>query len=128
MSGQYHRQHRWAWFLERPGYMRFMVRELTSFFVAGYLVVFLITLARLGGGEAAFAEWVGALGSPGWMVAHIIALLAAVWHAVTWFAAVPQAMPIFLGEDRLPAPIAAIVMGYGPWLTVTAVIVWWVLR
>ena len=59
MSGQYHRQHRWAWFLERPGYMRFMVRELTSFFVAGYLVVFLITLAKLGGGEAAFAEWVG---------------------------------------------------------------------
>ena len=108
--------------------MRFMVRELTSFFVAGYLVVFLITLARLGGGEAAFAEWVTALGSPGWMVAHIVALVAAVWHAVTWFAAVPQAMPIFLGEDRLPAPIAAIVMGYGPWLTVTAVIVWWVLR
>ena len=128
MSGQYHRPHRWAWFLERPGYMRFMVRELTSFFVAGYLVVFLITLARLGGGEAVFAEWVTALGSPGWMAAHVIALVAAVWHSVTWFAVVPQAMPIFLGEDRLPAPIAAIVMGYGPWLTVTAVIVWWVLR
>ena len=69
-----------------------------------------------------------ALGSPGWMAAHVIALVAAVWHSVTWFAVVPQAMPIFLGEDRLPAPIAAIVMGYGPWLTVTAVIVWWVLR
>ena len=37
-------------------------------------------------------------------------------------------MPVFLGEKRLSAPVSAIVMGYGPWLTVTAVIVWWVLR
>ena len=30
-----------------------MAREFTGFFVAGYLVVLLITLGRLGGGEAA---------------------------------------------------------------------------
>jgi fumarate reductase subunit C len=128
MSGQYHRSHRWAWFLERPGYVRFMVREFTCFFVAGYLIVLLVTLGRLGGGEAAFAEWLGAVSGPGWMAAHIVALIAAVWHSVTWFAVVPQAMPIYLGEKRLPAPLAAVAMGYGPWLTVTAAIVWWVLR
>ena len=129
MSGQYHRSHKWAWFLERPGYVRFMARELTSFFVAGYLVLLLLTLSQLaGGGEAAFAEWLASVSGPWWTAAHLVALAAAVWHAVTWFAAVPQAMPIYLGEDRLPAPIAAVLMGYGPWLTVTAVIVWWVLR
>ena len=100
MSGQYHRPHRWAWWTERPGYRRFMIRELTSVFMAGYLVVFVMTLASVGGGEAVFAEWIE----------------------------VPQAMPVFLGEKRLPGPVAQIVMGYGPWLTVTAVIVWWVLR
>ena len=42
MSGRYHRPHAWAWFLERPGYVRFMARELTGFFVAGYLVVLLV--------------------------------------------------------------------------------------
>ena len=128
MSGQYHRPHRWAWFLERPGYVRFMIRELTSFFVAGYLIVFLVTLAKLGGGDAVFAEWVGTLSGPGWMVAHVVALVAAVWHSVTWFNVVPQAMPMYLGEDRVPAGVAAVLMGYGPWLTVSAVIVWWVLR
>jgi len=129
MSRQYHRSHKWAWFFERPGYVRFMVRELTSFFVAGYLVVLLVTLSRLaGGGEAALAEWLASVSGPWWMTAHVVALVAAVWHTVTWFGAVPQAMPIYLGENRLPAPVAAIVMGYGPWLTVTAVIVWWVLR
>ena len=128
MSGQYHRSHRKAWFLERPAYVRFMIRELTSFFVAGYLVLLLLTLAKLGGGEAALADWLAAVSGPGWMVVHVIALIAAVWHSVTWFGAVPQAMPIYLGEDRVPAPIAAVLMGYGPWLTVTAVIVWWILR
>lgn len=128
MSGQYHRPHRKAWFLERPAYVRFMIRELTSFFVAGYLVLLLLTLAKLGGGEAALADWLAAVSGPGWMAAHIVALIAAVWHSVTWFGAVPQAMPIYLGEDRVPAPIAAVLMGYGPWLTVTAVIVWWILR
>ena len=128
VSGQYHRPHRWAWFLERPGYLRFMVRELTSFFVAGYLVVFLVTLCWLGAGEDAFAQWLQRLSTPGWVFAHVVALAAAVWHSVTWFAAVPQAMPIFIGDKRLPAALAAVVMGYGPWLTVTAVIVWWVLR
>ena len=128
MSGRYHRPHRWAWFLERPGYLRFMVRELTSFFVAGYLVVLLVTLCRLGAGEAVFAQWLQTLSTPVWVVAHAVALAAAVWHSVTWFSAVPQAMPIFIGEKRLPAPLAAVVMGYGPWLTVTAIIVWWVQR
>ena len=128
MSGQYHRPHRWAWFVERPGYLRFMVRELTSFVVAGYLIVLLVTLGKLGGGEAAFAEWLQVLSGPGWMVAHVVALVAAAWHSVTWFGAVPQAMPIFVGERRLPSPLAAVVMGYGPWLTVTAIVVWGVLR
>ena len=109
MSRQYHRSHRWAWFFERPGYVRFMVRELTCFFVGGYLVVLLVTLSRLGGGEAAFAEWLASVSGPWWMIAHVVALVASVWHTVTW-------------------PVAAIVMGYGPWLTVTAVILWWVLR
>ena len=56
-QGGYRRPHRWAWWMERPGYMRFMIRELTSFFMAGYLVVFLVTLSKVGAGDAAFAEW-----------------------------------------------------------------------
>ena len=113
MSGQYHRSHKWAWFLERPGYVRSCARA-DQLLCGGLLIVLLVTLGRLGGGEAAFAEWLGSVSGPGWMVAHVIALIAAVWHSVTWFAAVPQAMPIYLGEKRLPAPLAAVVMGYGP--------------
>ncbi len=128
MSRGYQKPHRWAWFLDRPGYVCFMIREMTSFAIAAYLVVFLLTLSKLGGGEAAFQEWTAALSSPGWIIAHVLVLAASVWHAVTWFNAVPQAMPIHLGEDRLPGPMAAVIMGYGPWLTVSAAVAWWVLR
>ncbi len=128
MSGLYRRPQRRAWFLERPGYVRFMIREITSFFVAGYLAVFLVTLAKLGGGDAVFQEWVAGLAAPGWVVAHAVALAAALWHAVTWFNAVPQAMPIHVGEERLPGAVAAVIMGYGPWLTVSAVVLWWMLK
>ena len=128
MSAQYHRPHRWAWFMERPAYRRYMIRELTSVFVAGYLVVLGVTLARVGGGEAAGVEWLQALSSTGWRVAHAVALVAAVWHSITWFNLVPQAMPIFLGETRVSGPVSAVLMGYGPWLTVTAIIVWWAVR
>ncbi len=128
MGRQYHRSHRWAWFLERPGYIRFMIRELTSFFVVAYLIVLIVTLGRLGAGEAALNDWMQALSGPGWMIVHAVALLAAVWHSVTWFRAVPQAMPIFIGERKLGAPVASVLMGYGPWLTVTAAVVWWAVR
>ncbi len=125
---RHHRPHRWAWFLERPAYIRFMIRELTSVFITGYLIVLVITLARAGGGEAGAAAWLQTLSGAGWKAAHALALAAAVWHSVTWFNSVPQAIPVFLGEKRLSAPLAAAAMGYGPWLTVTAVIVWAVLR
>ena len=131
--GGYRRPHRWAWWMERPGYMRFMIRELTSVVIGAYLVLLVFTLGQAGGGDAGggqaqLAAWLQVLAGPGWMVAHASALVAAVWHSVTWFGAVPQAMPIFLGEKRLSAPVAMIVMGYGPWLTVSAVVVWWMLR
>lgn len=125
---RYHRPHSRAWFLQRPAYVRFMIRELTSVFIAGYLIVLLVTLARVGSGEAAAAEWLQTLSGTGWRAAHGLALAAAIWHSITWFNLVPQAMPVFLGEKKVPAPLAAIAMGYGPWLTVTAIIVWGVLQ
>ena len=129
-GGLYHRRHKRAWWTERPGYARFMVRELTSVFIAGYLVVLIATLAKAGsaetaGGSEQLASWLAKLGEPMWMTAHALALVAAVWHSITWFGAVPQAMPIRLGEKKLPASLAAVLMGYGPWLTVTGAILAW---
>lgn len=117
-----------SWFTRRPGYMLFMVRELTAVFIAIYAVSLLCFLARLGRGPDAYAELIQELKSPGWIALHIVALAAAVWHAVTWFNLTPKAMPVFFGEKRAPGPLIAIGMGYAPWLVVTAIILVLVLR
>ncbi len=128
MSGKYHRPHKWSWFLSKPAYMLFMIRELTAVFIGAYLILLLIVLGKLGGGEAAFSEWLGTMRSPLWMGFHFIALVAALWHSITWFNLTPRAMPFFIGEKRLADPLVAIGMGYGPWLVISLVILWGVLR
>ncbi len=128
MTGRYHRPPKWNWFLARPAYMKFMIRELTAVFIGIYLVVLLLVLHRLGGGEEAFTELLTTLKSPVWMVVHVVALLAALWHSITWFNLTPKAMPFFIGENKVADPLVAIGMGYGPWFVLSAVILWGVMR
>lgn len=127
MSGKYHRP--WpgpSWFLGRRGYVKFMVRELTSVFLAVYLVMLLVFLARLGGGDGpeSFAALLQELWSPGWTVLHAVTLIGVVWHAITFFAATPQAMPVFIGEKRVPGPLLIFTTGYAPWIVVSLLVVW----
>jgi fumarate reductase subunit C len=68
------------------------------------------------------------LRSPWSVVLHAIVFLAAVFHSVTWFNLTPRIMPARIGEDRLPDAWVSIGGGYLPWLIVTVVIAWSLLR
>ena len=114
--------------MRTAAYRRFMVRELTSVFIAGYLVFLLVWLRRLGDGPDAFAAMLRATRSLLSVVLHLLALAAAVYHSVTWFNLTPQVMPVRIGEERLPQSAVAIAMGYLPWLVLSGLIVWGVLR
>ncbi len=116
------------WFMQRRGFRLFMVREATSVFVAGYLVFLLIWLYRLGQGPEAFAAMIETARHPLAVVLHLMALAGALYHSITWFNLTPKIMPMYLGEDRVPDFWAAICMGYIPWLVVTALIIWGLLR
>ncbi len=124
MTGRYHRPRKWSWFTARPAYILFMVREFTSVFIGAYLILLLVFLSKLGGGEAAFVALLQTLTSPLWMVLHAIALIAALWHSITWFNLTPRAMPVFLGEKRVADPLVAWGMGFAPWIVVSLLIVW----
>ena len=125
MPGPYHPKQSWNWFCKRPGYMLFMVRELTAVFIGGYLIFLIVMLSRLSE-QQQFTDLLAAMRRNGrWTVLHAIALVAAIWHAVTWFNLTPKAMPIFVGENRVADPLCAIVMGYLPWAIVTIFILWY---
>ena len=128
MTGPYVRPMSTTWYLKTAPYRRFMVREVTSFFMAGYLVFLLVVLARLDNGPEAYGALLGTLRSPLSVIGHGLVLLAALYHAITWFNLTPKIMPLYVAEERVPDVWAAAIMGYLPWAVVTAVVMWGVLR
>jgi fumarate reductase subunit C len=91
-----------GWWLKNPFYIRYMVRESTALFVAAYALYLLCGLARLAGGEAAWQGWLHELSSPVAIVFHIIAMIAALYHTVTWFKVSPKVTPpLFIGQNRI---------------------------
>ena len=119
----YHRTMPGNWFMMRRNYKKFVLRELTSVFVAVYLVVFLVFLASLDTPQQ-FADLMSTFNSPLWWVIHAIVLLAACFHAITWFNLTPKAMPVFIGAKKAPGWIVATAMGFAPWVVLSILILW----
>lgn len=117
-----------TWWLKRKTYFLFMVRELTSLFIGGYLVFLLVWLYHLGQGPEQFQALLMNLRQPVSVALHLLALAAALYHSITWFNLTPTAMPLRIGEERLPSAAVAIAMGYLPWMVVSGLILWSVLR
>lgn len=91
-----------TWYFRHPRYLRYMAREITSLFVGAYCVLLVCGLGALAGGKESYESFLLALQSP-WSVAfHFAALIAALYHAITWFNATQVAMKIQVGEDFLP--------------------------
>jgi len=123
----YRRPSEFAWWVTNRAYFLFVVRELTSVFIAGYGVVLLVLLQRLAAGPQTYAAYLRFLASPGMIFFHLVALAAALYHSVTWFRLAPQAMPVRLRGRRVPPP-AIVAAGYAAWGAISLVVVWIVLR
>lgn len=111
------------WWLQKPAYFLFILRELSSVFV-GWFVVFLLMLVRAVSEGAAsyqqFLQW-----SSTWPIVllNIVSLCFIVFHAITFFIAAPQALVVRLGGRRVPGSV--IVAGhYGAMLAASLVVVW----
>ena len=117
-----------TWYLQTWTYRLFMLREMTSVFIAAYLVFLVVWLFRLAAGPQSFEQMLTAMQSPVSVVFHAIVLEAALYHSITWFNLTPKVMPVHIGEERVPDPLVAIGMGYLPWVVLSAVLLWGVLR
>ena len=115
------------WWLSRGAYFLIMLRELSSVFIATYLVFFLILLYKVTQGPEAFADYMNFFWSPVMILFHVFALAFALLHTVTWFNLTPKALVIRRGEERLPPALIA-GPNYVVWVVVTAFILWLVLK
>lgn len=116
-----------AWWARNRAYTLYVVRELTSVFIAAYLVGLLVFLHRLAAGRAAYEAYLRVLATPPLLIFHLVALAAAVYHSITWFKVAPSAAPLRVRRTRVPDS-TVLAMSYGLWVIVSLVIAWLVLR
>ena len=115
-----------TWWLKRSPYLLFMIRELTSVFVAAYVVIFLVMIRRLNEGQAAYEAFLASLESPVAIVFHMVALAFALFHTITWFHLTPKAMAVRIGEERVK-PALIIAPNYVAWAVLSAIVAWFIL-
>jgi len=117
-----HRVSTW-WWLGRWSYFAFILRELSSIFIAWFVVFLLLLVRAIGAGDMAYRQFLDWSGRPLVLVVNVVTLLFVLLHAVTWFNLAPKAMVVHVGSKRLPGALIAIA-NYGAWVVVTGGIAW----
>lgn len=102
MPGPLPRRSSAVWWNRSWRYRIFLLRELSALFVAVYMVLLLVLAREVRGGEGAFEDYREVLQHPVLLVFHAVALLFAILHTVTWFEAVPKALPLKIAGRRVP--------------------------
>ncbi|HEY2931101.1 MAG TPA: hypothetical protein VGK99_05090 [Acidobacteriota bacterium] len=110
-----------TWWLRRRSYFFFMLRELSSVFIAVFLLVFLIQIYQLSHGLEAYVAFTRKLASPGWIAFHLVALLFALYHSLTWFYSTAVILPLQIGERKLPRGLVT-ALNIGAWIAVSLII------
>jgi fumarate reductase subunit C len=114
------------WWLHRRSYLVFVLRELSSLFVAWFVVYLLLLVDAVHAGADAYREFLAMSGQPWLLTLNAVALAFVMLHAITWFNLAPQAIVVRLGGRRLPS--RAVAAGhFAAWAAVSAIVAWIVL-
>lgn len=115
------------WWMGRWAYMRFILREISSVFVAWFVLLTILQIHALVKGPEAWAGMQEFFQNPLVIVLNLISFFFVVFHAITWFNLAPKAMAIRMGGKRVPG-----IMISGPnyiaWAVVSAAVAWLLLR
>jgi fumarate reductase subunit C len=111
------------WWLSKPRYTAFVLRELSSVFVAWTVAYLLLFAYAVGQGPEQYQRFLDRFASP-WLVGlNVLALLFVLYHAVTFANLTPQAMVLKVRDRKVPGPLVAASVYVG-WLVVSAILAW----
>lgn len=123
-QAHYHRQRvPVLWWLRRRSYLLFMLRELSSLFVAWFVVYLLLLVRAVARGPAEYQRFLDWSASPWLVVLNAVALAFVAYHAITFVNLTPQAMVVRLRGNRVPPRMLAGSI-YLLWLLVSAFLAW----
>lgn len=119
----YRRRMPLLWWARRRTYAIFVLRELSSAFVALFIVELLLLVRATARGPASYASFLDTLAHPAVIALNSVALAFVLLHAVTFANLTPRAMIVRVRGRRIP-PRALLAGVYLGWLLVTAVLAW----
>jgi fumarate reductase subunit C len=111
------------WWLKRPAYLVFILRELSSIFVAWFVVYLLLLIHAVRQGPASYLEFLNWSASPAVLLLNLVALFFVVFHAVTWFNLAPKALVMRWRGQRVP-PRWIAAGNYAAWALVSLLVAW----
>ena len=115
------------WWLSDWSYTKFILRELSSVFVAYVIVITLIQVQALGQSPAEYAVFQEFMARPFVIFLNVVSFLFLLLHTITWFNLTPRAIVFRVGGKRVPE-LLIIAPNYVAWLVVSGVVAWFVLR
>jgi fumarate reductase subunit C len=109
------------WWLFRPAYLRFILRELSSLFIAYFVAVTLAQIYSVRQGSSAYANFQAWMKTPLALVLNVVSLFFVVFHAVTWFNLAPKALVVRVGGRPVPGTWIAL-SNYAAWIVISVLV------
>ena len=111
------------WWLEKPAYFAFILREASCMFVAWFVLYLLLLIRAALAGEASYAAFLALSATPGVLALNVITFAFVIYHAVTFFDAAPRAMVVRIGRRRVPGHLVR-AAHYAAWLAASLLAAW----
>ena len=113
-----------TWYMRNGRYKVYVMRELSSFLVMFYSFLTLFGLAALAASPERWDAFLASQQGTGMTVFHALALVYFLFYQTfPWFKLAPKAMPIYLGEKKLPDSVI-IIAHYVAWAVISVFIFW----
>lgn len=112
------------WWLRKRSYFIFVMRELSSLFVAWLVLYLLLFVRAVFQGEDEYLAFLDRASSGWLLVLNVVAFGFVVLHTVTWFGVTPQAIDLRLRGQKVSKSVIlgaqyvalAVVSGFVFWL------------
>jgi fumarate reductase subunit C len=91
------------WWLGRWSFVAFILREISSVFIAWFVIFLLLLVHAVSAGKDQYEWFLDTFARhPLVLVLNAVSLVLIVFHAVTWFNLAPQAMVVRMRGQRVP--------------------------
>lgn len=115
------------WWCHQWSYLKVMLRELSSLFVAFFVVILLWQLHALRGGPESYLEFQQWLKNPILISLNGVSLIFVLFHTITWFNLTPKAMVVRWRGKRIPDLLIAAPI-YVAWLAISGLVIFLITR